>query len=145
MADFLPGVREVAVARPAHVALSACHSFELAKEVARDGRDRGVFSIAMLETLASSGPITTYRSLLAGVNARVEREVGEQRPVIEPIDAGGPANSLVFDGTILRADATFHVTRSATGFEVDAGSIHGLRSAQRRGGVRPGLPGTGDR
>ena len=75
------------------------------------------------------GPITTYRSLLAGVNARVEREVGEQRPVLEPIDVGGPADLLVFDGTILRAEATFHVTRSATGFEVDAGSIHGLRSA----------------
>ena len=117
------------LARPAHVALSACHSFELAKEVARDGRAGGVFSIAMLDTLASSGPTTTYRSLLAGVNARVEREVGEQRPVLEPVDVGGPANSLVFDGTILRAEATFHVTRSATGFEVDAGSIHGLRSA----------------
>ena len=129
MADFLPGTRDVAVARPAHVALSACHSFELAKEVARDGRAGGVFSIAMLETLASSGPTTTYRSLLAGVNARVEREVGEQRPVLEPVDVGGPADSLVFDGTILRAEATFHVTRSATGFEVDAGSIHGLRSA----------------
>src|SRR4029079_267861 len=88
MTDFLPGVREVAIARPAHVALSACHSFELAKEVARDGRDRGVFSIAMLETLVSSGPVTTYRSLLAGVKARVEREVGEQRPVLEPVDVG---------------------------------------------------------
>ncbi len=129
MADFLPGTRAAAVARPAHVALSACHSFELAKEVARDGRDRGVFSIAMLETLASSGPTTTYRSLLAGVNSRVEREVGEQRPVLEPLDVGGLADSLVFDGTILRAEATFHVTRSVTGFEVDAGSIHGLRSA----------------
>ena len=129
MTAFLPGVREVVGARPAHVALSACHSFELAKEVARDGRDRGIFSVAMLETLASSGPITTYRSLLAGVNARVEREVGEQRPVLEPLDVGGPADLLVFDGTILRAEATFHVTRSATGFEVDAGSIHGLRSA----------------
>ena len=78
---------------------------------------------------ASCRPVTTYRSLLAGVNARVEREVGEQRPVLEPVDVGGPADSLVFDGTILRAEATFHVTRSATGFEVDAGSIHGLRSA----------------
>ena len=76
------------------------------------------------------GPITTYRSLLAGVYAaRVEREVGEQRPVLEPVDVGGPADLLVFDGTILRAEATFHMTRSATGFEVDAGSIHGLRSA----------------
>ena len=104
----------------------------------------GCFSVAMLETLASSGPITTYRSLLAGVNARVEREVGEQRPVLEPVDVGGPADSLVFDGTILRAEATFHVTRSATGFEVDAGSIHGLRSASGGAGVRPCLPGAGD-
>ena len=129
MADFLPGTLDVAVARPAHVELSACQSFELAKEVEHDGRAGGVFSIAMLETLACSGPTTTYRSLLAGVSSRVEREVGEQRPVLEPLDVGGPANSLVFDGTILRAQATFHVTRSATGFEVDAGSIHGLRSA----------------
>ena len=129
MADFLPGTLDVAVARPAHVELSACQSFELAKEVEHDGRAGGVFSIAMLETLACSGPTTTYRSLLAGVSSRVEREVGEQRPVLEPLDVGGPADLLVFDGTILRAQATFHVTRSATGFEVDAGSIHGLQSA----------------
>jgi hypothetical protein len=63
------------------------------------------------------------------VRARVERVVTEQRPVLDPIDAGGPADSLVLDGTMLRADATFHVTRAAGGFEVDAGSIHGLRSA----------------
>jgi hypothetical protein len=129
IAEFLAGTGDPRAVRPAPVALSACHSFELAKETMHDDGVRGVFSVAFLETLAASGPTTTYRSLLAGVRARVEREVGEQSPVLEPLDVNGPADSLVFDGTILRSDATFHVTRTATGFEVDAGSIHGLRSA----------------
>ena len=127
--EFLASTDATGTARAVPVALSACHSFELAKEIVRDGTARGVFSLALLEALAASGPTTTYRSLLVGLRARVEREVTEQSPVLDPVDVGGPADSLVFDGAIRRSDATFHVTRTARGFEVDAGSIHGLRSA----------------
>ncbi len=127
--EFLPGSVDPSIGRIAPLTLSACQPFELAKEIDRVDGARGVFSVALLDTLAASGPTTTYRSLLAGVRSRVEREVGEQRPVIDPIDVNGPADSLVLDGTIRRHEAAFHVTRSPTGFEVDAGTIHGLRSA----------------
>ncbi len=112
-----------------HIALSACQDFELAKETVRDSEIRGAFSVALLETLAAVGPTTTYRSLLAGVRSRVERVVDEQRPVLHPVDVNGPADAIVLDGAIGRPDAVFHVTTVTDGFEVDAGSIHGLRSA----------------
>jgi hypothetical protein len=127
--EFLPGSVDPSIGRIAPLTLSACQPFELAKEIDGDDGARGVFSVALLDTLAASGPTTTYRSLLAGVRSRVEREVGEQRPAIDPIDVNGPADALVLDGTIRRHEAAFHVTRSPTGFEVDAGTIHGLRSA----------------
>ncbi len=96
----------------------------------RETEIRGAFSVALLDTLAAIGPATTYRSLLAGVRARVERVVDAQSPVLDPVDADGPADAIVLDGTIERPEAAFHVTTVAGGFEVDAGSIHGLRSAR---------------
>ena len=130
MSDFLAGVAD-RPPRADHVALSACQSFELAKETVRDTEIRGAFSVALLDTLAAIGPATTYRSLLAGVWARVERVVDAQSPVLDPVDADGPADAIVLDGTIERPDVAFHVTTVAGGFEVDAGAIHGLRSASR--------------
>jgi hypothetical protein len=127
--EFLPGSVDPSIDRIGPLTLSACEPFELAKEIDREDGARGVFSVALLDTLAASGPTTTYRSLLAGVRSRVERVVGEQRPIIDPIDVNGPADALVLDGAIRRREAGFHVARSATGFEVDGGTIHGLRSA----------------
>jgi hypothetical protein len=127
--EFLPGSVDPTIDRIAPLTLSACEPFELAKEIVREDGARGVFSVALLDTFAASGPTTTYRSLLAGVRSRVERVVGEQRPVIDPIDVNGPADALVLDGAIRRREAGFHVARAATGFEVDGGTIHGLRSA----------------
>ena len=129
IAEFLPGVVPGPTSRAGYIALSACQDFELAKETERDSEVRGAFSVALLETLATVGPTTTYRSLLAGVRSRVERVVDDQRPVLDPIEVNGPADAIVLDGTIGRPDAVFHVTKGSDGFEVDAGSIHGLRSA----------------
>ena len=129
LAEFLAGTVGGAPTRTDHVALSACQPFELAKETVHGSEVRGAFSVALLDTLAAAGPTTTYRSLLAGVRSRVERVVDEQRPVLDPIDVSGPADAIVLDGAIGRPDAVFHVTTSIDGFEVDAGSIHGLRPA----------------
>ncbi len=141
IAEFLAGTVTAPPTRTDHIALSACQSFELAKETVRDGEIRGVFSVALLDTLAAVGPTTTYRSLLAGVRSRVERVVEAQSPTLDPVDVNGPADALVLDGTVQRPDAVFHVTTVAGGFEVDAGSIHGLRPARSGRGVRAGLPG----
>jgi hypothetical protein len=109
-----------------HIALSACQSFELAKEQPYDGETRGTFSVALVSALQALGERPTYRSLLATVRSRVERAAAEQTPVLFPLDVGGPADGLVLDGSVIRSQATFRVTRTADGFEVDAGSVHGL-------------------
>lgn len=121
---FLTGA--ASATRLDHVALSACQSFQVAKETALDGEPRGAFSIALLDALRTVGPTTTYRSLLAAVRARVERTTAEQNPVLFPAQPGGPADSLVLDGSVQHAPVLFHMTRTGVGWEVDAGSIHGL-------------------
>jgi len=44
--------------------------------------------------------------------------------------SGGPADLLFLGGSIDTTAATFTVTRSAKGWEVDAGTVHGLRAPQ---------------
>jgi hypothetical protein len=127
-AEFLPGALEGWTAPGApHVALAACRSFETAKEL-RVGEDtRGAFSVALLEALDVLGTRTTYRSLLNTVRSRVARSVQEQRPELEPVDSGGLGDSLFLDGSVTPVSATFTMSRSGDGWEVDAGLVHGLR------------------
>jgi hypothetical protein len=109
-----------------HVALAACQSFEVAKEQPTDGQVRGAFSVAFLGALAALGPDTTYRTLLATVRSRVERAAAEQTPVLYPVEVDGPGDGRVFEGTVQDSAPKFHMTTTATGFEIDAGSVHGL-------------------
>ncbi len=109
-----------------HVALAACQSFEVAKEQPTDGKVRGAFSVAFLGALEALGPDTTYRTLLATVRSRVERAAAEQTPVLYPVEVDGPGDGRVFDGSVHGGAPTFHMTTTANGFEIDAGSVHGL-------------------
>ncbi len=126
--EFLPGALEGWTAPGApHVALAACRSFETAKEL-RVGEDtRGAFSVALLEALDVLGTRTTYRTLLNTVRSRVTRSVQEQRPELEPVDTGGLGDTLFLDGSVTPVSATFAMSRSGDGWEVDAGLVHGLR------------------
>jgi len=65
-----------------HVALSACQSFQTAKEMAVDTETRGAFSLALLGALEAIGRRVTYRDLLAAVRSRVERTADNQTPVL---------------------------------------------------------------
>ena len=111
-----------------HVALTACQSSELAKELIVGDEHRGAFTATMIEVLETVGSKADYRSVIAAVRSRLERTVERQRPSVYPLDAGGLGDGLFLDGTIEPAPASFLMTKSETGWSVDAGAVHGLRA-----------------
>ena len=72
-----------------HVALTACQSSELAKELIIGDEHRGAFTATMIEVLETVGDKADYRSVIAAVRSRLERTVERQRPGVHPLDAGG--------------------------------------------------------
>ena len=111
-----------------HVALTACQSSELAKELIVGDEHRGAFTATMIEVLETVGSKADYRSVVAAVRSRLERTVERQRPSVYPIDAGGLGDGLFLDGTIEPAPPSFLMTKSESGWSVDAGAVHGLRA-----------------
>jgi hypothetical protein len=111
-----------------HVALTACHSSELAKELIVGGEHRGAFTATMIEVLETVGSKADYRSVVAAVRSRLERLVERQRPSVYPLDAGGLGDRTFLDGSIEPAAPAFLMTRSGPGWSVDAGAVHGLRA-----------------
>jgi hypothetical protein len=131
--EFIPGALEQwAAPSPPHVALAACRSYETAKELRAGDVTRGAFSVAFVESLDTLGARTTYRTLLNTVRSRVERTAREQRPELYPVDFGGLGDALVLDGSVGAVAASFTMSRSTDGWEVDAGFIHGLRPPEGR-------------
>jgi len=126
--ELLPGtVKRWAAPAAPHVALSACHSWETAKESRAGDVTRGAFSVSLGEALDALGSRATYRSLLATVRSKVGRRADEQHPELFPLDVGGLGDSLFLDGTITPIAASFTVSRGFDGWQVDAGLVHGLR------------------
>jgi hypothetical protein len=125
--DSAPGAASNGAPGADHVALSACQSFQVAKEHASGTEVTGVFSHAVLAAMEAVGPEATYRELLATVRSRVEQATAEQTPVLYPVTPGGPCDGLVLDGTVRRSTPAFLITAGARGYEVDAGLVHGLR------------------
>jgi Caspase domain len=111
-----------------HVALTACQSSELAKELMVGDEHRGAFTATMIDVLETVGSKADYRSVIAAVRSRLERTVERQRPSVYPIDAGGLGDGLFLDGTIEPAPPSFLMTKSDSGWSVDAGAVHGLRA-----------------
>jgi pimeloyl-ACP methyl ester carboxylesterase len=109
-----------------HVLLSGCRADELSKELPIEGRQRGVFSYALLTTLQGAGSSLTYRDVHKRVEATVRRMVGEQTPQIESVDSevlrqpflGGDAISA-------RRAFTLRLDRQ-DGWVIDGGAVHGI-------------------
>lgn len=129
--SYLPGVRAAVESAtgplPArHVALSACQSDQLAKELIIDGVHRGAFSAMLQKALVAVGPAATYRDVLARASTGVRDCVRDQHPVLyaaDPDDGDRP----VLGGAIRRR-------RSGIGLEyvdgtwwIDAGTVHGIQ------------------
>jgi hypothetical protein len=111
---------------PPHVALSACRSFETAKEQPIGTDVHGVFTHALLAALETLGPGATYRQALAAARARVESLAGEQAPVLYPVEVGGIADQPFLGGRVARPAAGFVLRHASRGWEVDAGRCHGI-------------------
>jgi hypothetical protein len=111
-----------------HVALTACQSSELAKELIVGDEHRGAFTATMIEVLETIGSKADYRTVIAAVRSRLERTVERQRPSVYPVDVGSLGDGLFLDGTIEPEPPSFLMTKSESGWSVDAGAVHGLRA-----------------
>ncbi|MFF8815436.1 caspase family protein [Streptomyces pactum] len=108
--------------RGRHVLLAASRLDEPAYEDLLDGEHRGLFSHTVLDTLGRHGTAVTYRKLHSRVHARVQ----ERRPLQHP-DLVGRADGYVLSGDPAPA-APFLLRHTASGWQVDCGSAHGLRA-----------------
>ena len=84
----------------------------------------------MIEVLETVGDKADYRSVVAAVRSRLERTVERQRPSVYPLDAGGLGDRTFLDGTIEPTPPSFLMTKSGSGWSVDAG--RGARAASTR-------------
>jgi len=110
----------------AHIALSACESFQKARETQAPEGMRGVFSRALLSALATLGPTATYRDLVTSTRCHIENTTLDQVPVLYPRDLGGLADQPFLGGVTTRSMPAFTLRFLRGTWEVDAGSCHGI-------------------
>ncbi|GIE87326.1 caspase family protein [Actinoplanes regularis] len=123
-----------------HVALAAARRFEFALEMELDGQWRGVFSWALLRALNRLGP-ETYRELLVAARVDVEARSFNQVPRLYPEVPGLPDQPFL-GGATVRPEAGMLIRSGRQGWELDAGSCHGLPPAGDDD-LRVALPGSG--
>ncbi len=126
----------VAAADLDYVALSACRADQAAAELHADpnsSKRQGLFSWALVQSLAQAGPNATYVELMDNTRWRVHQMHPRQTPVLEgrgkqqPVLAGGVAAARPFFS--LTAGSSRGQAQDASlkpGVELAAGTIHGL-------------------
>jgi len=112
-----------------HVALYACHSYQLAKETTFPEGRFGVFTYYLLQTLRATRGNISYRDLLKLVRAKASLAVTKQSPqwhFVVPADG----DLLFLGGTSPSATPAYTLTPTSNPQEasLDAGSLHGLVS-----------------
>ncbi len=116
-----------------HVLLSACRSFETAKEKLIEGERRGIFSHYLLETLQTTDGTLTYRDLFMRTNALVRAEVAEQSPQLDT--TGEVSLNQPFLGGLIEpvpeyfslSFVTDHQKKVDLGWFIDAGEVNGIK------------------
>ncbi|MEU5051506.1 caspase family protein [Streptomyces sp. NPDC021096] len=114
---------------PRHVLLAGSRLDQVAYERDFDDRRHGIFTRALLDALRAAPPTATYREVLAGAHGRVQSEREHQHPVLFPAEPGGVADTPVLGG-LVRAPAPHLLRHGREGWEVDCGSVHGLRGGE---------------
>jgi hypothetical protein len=139
--EFLPGVRAALLAalrdggtaptgelgeQPRQVALSACESRQLSKELQIGDRHRGVFSTMLQRALTTLGPGATYRDLLQAASAGVRDQVLEQDPVgyAVPVDA---IDQPLFGGVVQLRDHSITLEHYRDQWWINVGTVHGIQ------------------
>lgn len=131
LTTYLPAVQanpEAAESR--HVCLSACESFQTAKEISIGGHDRGAFTVALEEALASLGPRASYAELLAALRGRIRDRVSDQDPKLSA-SGGFDPNAVVLDGGVSRS--SLRIDFVANAWWLDAGAVDGLQAPTAAG------------
>jgi hypothetical protein len=137
--EFLPGVRDRLVNRdggastqpdawdpPRQVALAACESLQLSKELRIGRQQRGIFSAMLERALTTLGPGATYRDLLGAASAGVRDKVLEQDPVgySVPVEA---IDQPLFGGVVRLRDHAVTLEHVGGTWSIDAGTVHGIQ------------------
>lgn len=125
-------------AAPDHVNLSACRYHQGAKELPLD-EVRGVFSLALTVELyraGRAGAVPTYRELLTAARCYVENRLPDQQPVLYPDSSPAELADRPFLGGAVVARPAALTLSWRGGWEIDAGSCHGLAAPAEDGETR---------
>lgn len=113
-----------------HIALSACRADQLAGECKdKDGKDRGIFSYFLLETLQKTNGNLTYQDLIRNVNALVNGKAQKgQSPQVEAVDKDD-LNQLFLGGAISTRPPYFTLAFNKQKYNkwiIEGGALHGI-------------------
>ncbi len=107
-----------------HVLLAACQDFEKAKE--HRGKQRGLFSYFLLETLQQASSPLTYREIFKRTEALLRGMVPDQTPQLEATYPEDLERAFLGQ-TLAKPKPYFTVSYDANhGWMMDAGAIHGI-------------------
>ncbi len=116
-----------------HVALAACHDYQLAYEIPDPaGRHRGAFTLGLLDALRRAGPPQSYRDLIASARCFVENTVQHQTPVLRPMDES-VVDQPFLGGQGRLPEASMRMSYVRGEWVVGVGSCHGLPDLAGRG------------
>jgi hypothetical protein len=136
--DAAESLKRTEGAGPDHVNLSACRHYQRARELPLD-EVRGVFSLALtvhLHRASRAGSVPTYRELLTAARCYVENLRPDQQPVLYPDSSPADlADRPFLGGQAVPRPAPLTLSWRG-GWEIDAGSCHGIAVAAERGETR---------
>jgi hypothetical protein len=110
-----------------HVAIAACHSYELAKELKYPEGTFGVLTYHLLKTLRATKANISYRDLTKLLKAKASADVNNQSP--QSYSPFTPDLDLKFMGGITTNDEPYYLVRPGSDDKtcvIDAGSLHGI-------------------
>jgi pimeloyl-ACP methyl ester carboxylesterase len=118
----------ITLPRGKHILMAACRDYETAKELLIEGKQQGIFSYTLLDTLRQSGRSLTYRDLYKRTEALIKNRVQNQVPQIEA-SKGGDLNQPFLGGAIVMREYFTLSYSKDRGWVIDAGAVHGISLA----------------
>lgn len=119
----LAAVENTGTPEPPHLALSACQPHQTAKEMPVSGMHRGVFTVALEESLGLLGEGATYVDLATAVRASLRARVEDQAPDLYA--AGGASSSTPFLGGAVQP-RSLTVNHEGDDWWLSAGAVDGF-------------------
>jgi len=108
-----------------HILMAACDDRETAKELLLDGKQRGIFSYYLEETLANATGSLSYHTVFKRIEALVPTRVQKQTPVLQATNALDQEQPFL-GGAIPRRPPYFTLKPRRGGWVIDGGAVHGV-------------------